>query len=65
MRCRARNGSDGVRTESVPHGPAHKKTFTVILQLGQEEYQATGPSIKKAQHAAASNAMQATIRRSA
>ncbi|XP_043244271.1 double-stranded RNA-binding protein Staufen homolog 2-like isoform X2 [Amphibalanus amphitrite] len=42
------------------HGPAHKKTFTVILQLGQEEYQATGPSIKKAQHAAASNALQAT-----
>ena len=41
-------------------GPAHKKTFTVILQLGEEEYQATGPSIKKAQHAAASSALQAT-----
>ena len=41
-------------------GPAHKKTFTVILQLGEEEYEATGPSIKKAQHAAASNALQAT-----
>ncbi|GAB1600139.1 double-stranded RNA-binding protein Staufen homolog isoform X1 [Argonauta hians] len=35
-------------------GPAHKKTFFVKLKLGEEEYSASGPSIKKAQHAAAS-----------
>lgn len=34
-------------------GPAHKKRFTVILKLGDEEYAAEGLSIKKAQHAAA------------
>jgi double-stranded RNA-binding protein Staufen len=45
-------------------GPAHMKTFTVLLQLGQddlaEEYQASGPSIKKAQHAAAGLALEKT-----
>lgn len=39
-------------------GPGHKKTFTVTLLLGQEEYEAKGPSIKKAQHAAATMALQ-------
>ncbi|KAG1670503.1 Double-stranded RNA-binding protein Staufen [Nymphon striatum] len=35
-------------------GPAHKKTFTVRLDLGPDEkYEASGQSIKKAQHAAA------------
>lgn len=34
-------------------GPAHKKIFTVALKLGDEEYKSEGPSIKKAQHAAA------------
>lgn len=38
-------------------GPAHKKKFTVILKLGEEEYAAEGLSIKKAQHAAAKDAI--------
>lgn len=38
-------------------GPAHKKTFTVTLKLGNEEYEAEGPSIKKAQHSAAAQAL--------
>lgn len=38
-------------------GPAHKKTFTVTLKLGSEEYEAEGPSIKKAQHSAAAQAL--------
>jgi double-stranded RNA-binding protein Staufen len=41
-------------------GPAHKKTFYVMLKLGEEEYAASGPSIKKAQHAAADIALQKT-----
>ena len=42
-------------------GPAHKKTFTVCLKLGDvEEYNASGPSIKKAQHAAAAIALEKT-----
>ncbi|XP_059615052.1 double-stranded RNA-binding protein Staufen homolog 2 [Phlebotomus argentipes] len=41
-------------------GPAHKKKFTVILKLGEEEYTAEGPSIKKAQHTAAADAISAT-----
>jgi double-stranded RNA-binding protein Staufen len=43
------------------NGPAHKKTFTVCLKLGEaEEYIASGPSIKKAQHAAAAMALEKT-----
>jgi double-stranded RNA-binding protein Staufen len=38
-------------------GPAHKKTFYVKLKLGDEEYSASGESIKKAQHAAAAIAL--------
>jgi double-stranded RNA-binding protein Staufen len=38
-------------------GPAHKKRFTVVLKLGDEEYAAEGLSIKKAQHAAAKDAI--------
>lgn len=38
-------------------GPAHKKTFYVKLKLGDEEYSASGESIKKAQHAAAAVAL--------
>lgn len=38
-------------------GPAHKKQFTVTLLLGTEEYTAEGASIKKAQHAAAADAL--------
>lgn len=41
-------------------GPAHKKTFFVKLKLGEEEYSASGPSIKKAQHAAADIALEQT-----
>jgi hypothetical protein len=42
-------------------GPSHKKSFTVCLKLGDtEEYLATGPSIKKAQHAAAAMAIEKT-----
>merc|ERR1711944_317844 len=42
-------------------GPAHKKSFTVCLKLGEvEEYIASGPSIKKAQHAAAAIALEKT-----
>lgn len=41
-------------------GPAHKKQFTVTLKLGQEEYIAEGPSIKKAQHSAATEALNKT-----
>lgn len=42
-------------------GPAHKKRFTVILKLGDEEYAAEGLSIKKAQHAAAKDAILKTV----
>lgn len=41
-------------------GPAHKKSFTVMLTLGTEEYTAEGPSIKKAQHSAAAEALSKT-----
>ncbi|XP_011298017.1 double-stranded RNA-binding protein Staufen homolog 2 isoform X2 [Fopius arisanus] len=41
-------------------GPAHKKRFTVTLKLGEEEYVADGPSIKKAQHSAATEALTKT-----
>lgn len=41
-------------------GPAHKKTFSVVLKLGDEEYAASGASIKKAQHAAAEIALRDT-----
>ncbi len=41
-------------------GPAHKKTFFVKLKLGDEEYASSGPSIKKAQHAAAAIALDKT-----
>nr|XP_050861386.1 double-stranded RNA-binding protein Staufen homolog 2 isoform X3 [Vespula vulgaris] len=41
-------------------GPAHKKRFTVTLKLGEEEYVADGPSIKKAQHSAAAEALRKT-----
>ena len=41
-------------------GPAHKKTFFVKLKLGDEEYSASGPSIKKAQHFAADIALDKT-----
>ncbi|KAH3712385.1 hypothetical protein DPMN_072085 [Dreissena polymorpha] len=41
-------------------GPAHKKNFFVKLQVDKEEYSASGPSIKKAQHAAAAIALEKT-----
>ncbi|RUS91611.1 hypothetical protein EGW08_000584 [Elysia chlorotica] len=41
-------------------GPAHKKIFFVKLKLGDEEYSASGESIKKAQHAAAAIALKDT-----
>ncbi|KAJ8950352.1 hypothetical protein NQ314_007887 [Rhamnusium bicolor] len=50
----------GQPTEADQHGPAHKKIFTVTLKLGNEEYEAEGPSIKKAQHSAAAQALTKT-----
>lgn len=48
-------------------GPAHKKVFYVALKLGvglgegvEETYNGRGTSIKKAQHAAAENALKST-----
>jgi len=42
-------------------GPAHRKVFYVKLKLGaDEEFDASGASIKKAQHAAATTALEAT-----
>jgi len=41
-------------------GPAHRKVFFVKLKLGDEEFAASGASIKKAQHAAAAAALEST-----
>ncbi|NXO42476.1 STAU2 protein, partial [Locustella ochotensis] len=41
-------------------GPAHAKMFTVQLTLGEQTWEAEGSSIKKAQHAAASKALNET-----
>lgn len=41
-------------------GPPHEKVFYVKLQLGDEVYEASGPSIKKAQHKAADTALKST-----
>ncbi|XP_013798288.2 double-stranded RNA-binding protein Staufen homolog 2 isoform X1 [Apteryx mantelli] len=41
-------------------GPAHAKMFTVQLTLGEQMWEAEGSSIKKAQHAAASKALNET-----
>ncbi|KAI9552256.1 hypothetical protein GHT06_022618 [Daphnia sinensis] len=41
-------------------GPPHQKMFVVNLKLGDEQYTASGQSIKKAQHAAAELALQKT-----
>ncbi len=41
-------------------GPPHAPTFTVMLKLGNEEYEGIGASIKKAQLAAASEALNKT-----
>ncbi|CAG7710003.1 unnamed protein product [Allacma fusca] len=41
-------------------GPPHAPTFTIVLILGNEQYQAQGPSIKKAQLAAAAIALEQT-----
>ncbi|XP_057377966.1 double-stranded RNA-binding protein Staufen homolog 2-like isoform X2 [Daphnia carinata] len=41
-------------------GPPHQKIFVVNLKLGDEQYTASGQSIKKAQHAAAEFALQKT-----
>ncbi|XP_069739896.1 double-stranded RNA-binding protein Staufen homolog 1 isoform X5 [Narcine bancroftii] len=38
-------------------GPAHAKVFTVQLTLGDQQWEAEGSSIKKAQHAAAAKAL--------
>lgn len=39
-------------------GPAHQKVFTVQLTFGDENYQGTGTSIKRAQHDAAQKALE-------
>lgn len=41
-------------------GPAHKKVFSVSLKLGEEEFTSTGASIRKAQHAAATEGLSQT-----
>lgn len=41
-------------------GPPHAPTFTVLLRVGSEEFNGQGPSIKKAQHAAALEALEKT-----
>ncbi|CAH2303291.1 double-stranded RNA-binding Staufen homolog 1 isoform X5 [Pelobates cultripes] len=41
-------------------GPAHSKMFTVQLTLGDQNWEAEGTSIKKAQHAAAAKALEGT-----
>ncbi|XP_072259357.1 double-stranded RNA-binding protein Staufen homolog 1-like [Pyxicephalus adspersus] len=41
-------------------GPAHCKTFTVQLTLGDQNWEAEGTSIKNAQHAAAAKALEGT-----
>ncbi|KAM6281236.1 double-stranded RNA-binding protein Staufen homolog 2 isoform 3-T5 [Porphyrio hochstetteri] len=41
-------------------GPAHAKMFTVQLTLGEQTWEAEGSSIKKAQHAAATKALNET-----
>uniref|UniRef100_A0A674NY62 Double-stranded RNA-binding protein Staufen homolog 1 n=1 Tax=Takifugu rubripes TaxID=31033 RepID=A0A674NY62_TAKRU len=38
-------------------GPAHSKIFSVRLTLGDQYWEAEGPSIKKAQHSAAASAL--------
>ena len=45
-------------------GPSHNKIFTVILRLGNQEYEGSGSSIRKAQHAAAETALLSTTLRS-
>lgn len=42
-------------------GPPHDKIFKVVVRLGdREEFEGSGPSIRKAQHAAAAAALQGT-----
>ncbi|XP_055964426.1 double-stranded RNA-binding protein Staufen homolog 1 isoform X1 [Sorex fumeus] len=41
-------------------GPAHCKVFTVQLTLGDQNWEAEGTSIKKAQHTAAAKALEGT-----
>ncbi|CAH0561409.1 unnamed protein product [Brassicogethes aeneus] len=42
-------------------GPAHKKEFTILLKLGEDEYEGTGKSLKAAQKEAASKALQNSV----
>ncbi|XP_030759956.1 maternal effect protein staufen-like isoform X1 [Sitophilus oryzae] len=41
-------------------GPAHSKVFTLVLYLGDEQYNAEGKSLKTAQRIAASTALKST-----
>lgn len=41
-------------------GPAHNKEFTIILELGDEEYKANYRTVKGAQHIAAAKALEKT-----
>lgn len=38
-------------------GPAHKKEFCIRLDIGTENYESSGTSIKRAQHSAAEVAL--------
>lgn len=42
------------------HGPDHEKTYTVLLELGDEVYEASSKTIKGAQHLAANQAIEKT-----
>ena len=61
MKCVNNDGNFGL-SDCNYTGPAHKKSFVVKLKLGEgvEEYIASGPSIKKAHHAAAAIALEKT-----
>lgn len=41
-------------------GPSHEKIYTVVLELGDEEYTAQSKTIKGAQHMAAAFALEKT-----
>lgn len=41
-------------------GPSHEKTYTVVLELGDERYTAQSKTIKGAQHSAAAFALEKT-----
>ncbi|XP_063916240.1 double-stranded RNA-binding protein Staufen homolog isoform X1 [Zophobas morio] len=55
------NGIEFVYKLLTEEGPPHAKTFTVALILGDETYEASGPSLKKAKQSAAGQALRNTL----